>query len=89
MVLWSAYVGGTASYSRRRPLAQALPAGGMRQQNVLDAYLKGPRVQSCSLMTVRASILKRDGWIEQVPGVATRLEVEVREPSVRHTVTPS
>jgi len=27
------------------------------------------------------------GWVEDAPGPATRLEIEVREPVVRHTVT--
>ena len=31
-------------------------------------------------------ILRRDGWSEQI-GAATRLDVEVREPVTRHTVT--
>lgn len=31
--------------------------------------------------------LKRDGFLEQTPGPATRLDVEVHEPVVRHTVT--
>jgi hypothetical protein len=33
------------------------------------------------------AVLKNDGWIEDSPGPATRLEVEVREPAVRHVVT--
>ena len=27
------------------------------------------------------------GWVEEAPGVASRLEIEVRDPSVKHTVT--
>ena len=32
------------------------------------------------------SRLKRDGWTEAL-GVATSLDIEVREPSVRHSIT--
>jgi hypothetical protein len=31
--------------------------------------------------------LRKAGWIEESPGPGTRLEIEVREPSVTHTVT--
>ena len=30
--------------------------------------------------------LRRDGFIEEPPGTGTRLQVEVREPTVTHTV---
>ena len=33
------------------------------------------------------SALRRAGWVEDVLGPATRLEIEVREPAVKHTVT--
>jgi hypothetical protein len=33
------------------------------------------------------STFKKAGWVEESPGAATRLEIEVREPSVTHTVT--
>lgn len=33
------------------------------------------------------NVLRRAGWVEEVPGPATRLEVEVREPSVKHVIT--
>jgi hypothetical protein len=32
-------------------------------------------------------ILKKDGWIEGAVGAATRIEIEVREPATRHTIT--
>lgn len=32
-------------------------------------------------------VLRRDGWIDGVVGGATRIDVEVREPVTRHTVT--
>lgn len=31
--------------------------------------------------------LRKAGWVEAVPGVGFRLEIEVREPAVKHTVT--
>jgi hypothetical protein len=31
--------------------------------------------------------LRQAGWVEEVPGPASRLEIEVREPAVKHTVT--
>jgi hypothetical protein len=31
--------------------------------------------------------LRQAGWVEEVPGRATRLEIEVQEPVVKHTVT--
>src|SRR4051812_37490033 len=31
--------------------------------------------------------LKKAGWVEESPAPATRLEIEVREPSTIHTVT--
>ena len=31
--------------------------------------------------------LRKQGFVEEVPGPAARLEVEVKEPVVRHTVT--
>jgi hypothetical protein len=33
------------------------------------------------------SAFRKAGWIEEVPGLASRLEIEVREPAVKHTVT--
>jgi hypothetical protein len=33
------------------------------------------------------STLKKVGWIEDSPGPGTRLEIEVREPSITHHVT--
>jgi hypothetical protein len=32
-------------------------------------------------------ILRKDGWMEQGIGVATKIEVAVREPATIHTVT--
>jgi hypothetical protein len=32
-------------------------------------------------------ILRRDDWFQEGLGAATRIEVEVREPATRHTVT--
>jgi hypothetical protein len=32
------------------------------------------------------SVLRNAGWVEEAPGLASRLEVEVREPVVKHTV---
>jgi hypothetical protein len=36
---------------------------------------------------IALSTLKKAGWVEDSPGPGTRLEIEVREPSVKHTVT--
>jgi len=36
---------------------------------------------------IALSTLKKAGWVEDAPGPGTRLEIEVREPSVKHTVT--
>jgi hypothetical protein len=33
------------------------------------------------------SAFRKAGWVEEVPGLASRLEIEVREPAVKHTVT--
>ena len=33
------------------------------------------------------SAFRKAGWVEEVAGVGSRLEIEVREPAVRHTVT--
>jgi hypothetical protein len=33
------------------------------------------------------SAFRKAGWVEEPPGVASRLEIEVREPAVKHTVT--
>ena len=33
------------------------------------------------------SALRQAGFVENVPGPATRLDIEVREPVVRHTIT--
>jgi len=33
------------------------------------------------------SVFRKAGWVEEVPGLASRLEIEVREPAVKHTVT--
>ena len=33
------------------------------------------------------SEFRKAGWAEEPPGVALRLEIEVREPAVKHTVT--
>ena len=30
---------------------------------------------------------RKAGWVEEAPGLASRLEIEVREPAVKHTVT--
>jgi hypothetical protein len=30
---------------------------------------------------------RKAGWVEEAPGPASRLEIEVREPTVKHTVT--
>ena len=40
-------------------------------------------------MVLAIQILMRDGWITDTIGAATKLEVEVREPATRHTVTCS
>src|SRR5687767_10014132 len=32
-------------------------------------------------------ILKRDGWIQETFGAATKIHIEVREPATSHTVT--
>jgi hypothetical protein len=32
-------------------------------------------------------VLRKDGWIDGVVGGATKIDVEVREPVTRHTVT--
>ena len=31
--------------------------------------------------------IRKAGWVEEVPGVGSRLGIEVREPAVKHTVT--
>jgi hypothetical protein len=31
--------------------------------------------------------LKKDGWVEGTVGAATRIEIEVREPATKHTIT--
>ena len=33
------------------------------------------------------SALRKAGWVEEAPGLSSRLEIEVREPAVKHTVT--
>jgi hypothetical protein len=33
------------------------------------------------------SAFRKAGWVEEPPGVASRLEIEVREPAMKHTVT--
>jgi hypothetical protein len=30
---------------------------------------------------------RKAGWVEEAPGLASRLEIEVREPAVKHTIT--
>ena len=35
----------------------------------------------------RCALFRKNRWLENRPGLATRLEVEGKEPSVRHTVT--
>ena len=30
---------------------------------------------------------RKAGWVEEAPGLASRLEIEVREPAVKHAVT--
>ena len=32
-------------------------------------------------------ILKRDGWIQETFGAATKIEIEVRDPATKHSVT--
>jgi hypothetical protein len=32
-------------------------------------------------------ILKKDGWIQETFGAATKIEIEVRDPATKHTVT--
>ena len=34
-----------------------------------------------------ANAFHKAGWLEEAPGLAFRLEIEVREPAVKHTVT--
>jgi hypothetical protein len=43
-------------------------------ESVFDAAIRG------------LALLRRDGWVDNV-GTATELEVEVREPATRHTVS--
>ena len=33
------------------------------------------------------NVLRKAGWVEEAPGLASGLEVEVRQPVVKHTVT--
>ena len=33
------------------------------------------------------SAFRKADWVEEPPGLASRLEIEVREPAVKHTVT--
>jgi len=33
------------------------------------------------------SAFRKAGWVEESPGLASRLEIEVCEPAVKHTVT--
>jgi hypothetical protein len=33
------------------------------------------------------SAFRKAGWVEETPGLGSRLEIEVREPAVKHTVT--
>jgi hypothetical protein len=33
------------------------------------------------------SAFRKAGWVEEAPGPASRLEIEVREPAVKHTVS--
>jgi hypothetical protein len=33
------------------------------------------------------SAFRKAGWVEEVPGIGSCLEIEVREPAVKHTVT--
>jgi len=49
----------------------------------------GVDVQAESLFeaaVLALQILRKDGWVEQI-GPSTKLEVEVREPCTKHTVT--
>lgn len=49
-----------------------------------------PKVAAESLFEAAAlaiQILRRDGWVTDAIGAGTRLEVEVREPATKHTVT--
>ena len=39
----------------------------------------------CAVLAVSA--FRKAGWVEETPGVGSRLEIEVREPAVKHTVT--
>jgi hypothetical protein len=32
-------------------------------------------------------ILRKDGWVQETIGAGTKIEVEVREPATRHTIT--
>jgi hypothetical protein len=48
------------------------------------------RFQSESLFeagVVAVKVLRETRCVEDVPGPGTRLEIEVREPAVKHTVT--
>jgi hypothetical protein len=36
---------------------------------------------------LRVQALRKDGWMEGAIGAATKIDVEVREPVTRHTVT--
>jgi hypothetical protein len=36
---------------------------------------------------VAVCAFRKAGWVEEPPSVASRLEIEVREPAVKHTVT--
>src|SRR4030095_13612556 len=38
---------------------------------------------------IAVDLPRRAGWVEDVPGPATRWEIEVREPAVKYTVTLS
>jgi hypothetical protein len=38
---------------------------------------------------IGVQILRKDEWVDQGIGVATKIEVEVREPATKHTVTLS
>jgi hypothetical protein len=33
------------------------------------------------------SAFRKAGWLEEPTGVASRLEIEMREPTVKHTIT--
>jgi hypothetical protein len=50
--------------------------------------LRGSTAESLFEAGVLAvSALRKPGWVDEPAGLAFRLEIEVREPAVKHTVT--